>query len=275
MTLTVIAEDHQNPEMPDLQSDHGFSLLADINDQQILYDFGSADSLENNSRILGIDLEKVDRAFLSHGHYDHSGGMEAFLKANSRATITHGRGAFQPRWSVGSGAPKDVGISMIPTDKVVDRLTAVDTMVVEDSYVILPAAPGHHERPAGNERLLAGPEGSRLPDDFTDELILALKTEDGLVVVSGCSHRGILNIVDQVKTYCPKCPIRALIGGFHLVDKYESEENIVRIAEKLKEALPQSRIFTGHCTGDKAMGILSERLGGQIQQLHVGMKLSF
>ena len=275
MTLTVLAEDHGNPDMPDLDPEHGFSILADLNDLRILYDFGAKDSLEHNCRHLDVDLGTVDAALLSHGHYDHADGMKYFLKQNTSATIWHARGAFHPRWSISGGSPKDVGISMIPTDDIVERLAAVDTLQDRETYVILPAASGHRARPRGNATLLAGSEGDRLQDEFTDELTLVLRTDEGLVVVTGCSHRGILNIVDQVKTYCPECPIRALIGGFHLIDREENDEEVREVGRRLKMDLSESRIITGHCTGDRSLATLAESMGRPVERLKVGMTLSF
>ena len=275
MTLTVLAEDHENPDLPELDSEHGFSLLIDQNSSRILYDFGAKDSLRNNARHLGIDLGTVDTAILSHGHYDHADGMEYFLKENEKATIFHGRGAFHPRWSISRGTPRDVGVSMIPTDDVVRRLAAIDGLQDRDSFVILPAAPGHRARPRANARLLAGPEGNRLQDDFTDELTLVLRTGDGLVVVTGCSHRGILNIVEQVKTYCPECPVRALVGGFHLLDKEEDDDGIREIAKRMKKDLSDTRIITGHCTEGGTAAVLEESLEQPVERLKVGMTLSF
>ena len=275
MKLTVLAEDHPDPEHPDLNSDHGFSLLAEMGDLTILYDFGSDGSLSINSEKLGIDLGTVNSAILSHGHYDHSGGIGYFLSVNPDSRIHHGRGAFHHRWSISRGSPKEVGISLVPTEEVVERLSVVDSLIDNEEYVILPAAPGHRARPAGNASLLAGPEGNRLQDDFTDELTLVLRGDEGLVVVTGCSHRGILNIVDQVRAYCPKCPIRALIGGFHLVDADESDDSLRSIGAILNADLAETEVFTGHCTGSRSASILAEMMGQRIKTLHVGMVLNF
>lgn len=275
MTLTILAEDNVNPDHPELKSDHGFSLLADTGEIRLLYDFGAEGTLLANSRMLDVDLGTVDTAVLSHGHYDHADGMEDFLSVNTKATIHHGRGAFHPRWSISKGSPRDVGISLIPTEKIVSRLAVIDSLTDSRSYTVLPAASGHRGRPAGNASLLSGPEGNRLQDDFTDELTLVLRNSKGLVVVSGCSHRGILNIIDQVKAYCSDCPIQALIGGFHLIDKDENEESLIAIGKRLKKDLPDTRIITGHCTGKKAAATLEETMGRSIERMHAGMVLSF
>ncbi len=275
MTLTILAENTPHPSNPELISNHGFSMLIQTDEEHILYDFGPGNgTLTENARTLGVRLSGVTTAVLSHGHYDHSGDMAAFLKLNSIATVYHGRGAFFPRWSISKGPARDIGVPIIPTDEIVNRLCVVDTLKEMEELIILPAAPGHWPRPAGNANLLCGDEGARLPDEFTDELSLILKAGNGIILISGCSHRGILNIVDQTKTYCPKCPILAIIGGFHLTDS-ETEETLRLIAKELADKLPETRIITGHCTGAKAKKILSEHLGDSLEILHVGKVFTF
>ena len=274
MTLTVVSDDTPHPSNTKLRSDHGFSMLIRTDNEVILYDFGPRGVLIDNAKELGVRLSGVTSAVLSHGHYDHAGDMAAFLKENDIATVYHGRGAFFPRWSIAGGAPRDVGIPIIPTDNVVSRLAVVDVQTDRNEFIILPAAPGHAPKPAGNAKLLSGDEGARLPDEFTDELSLILRTAEGLVLLTGCAHRGILNIVEQMKTYCPKCPILAVIGGFHLTDS-ENEETLERIANELAARLPGTRIIAGHCTGPAAKQILAERLGTSFEKLHVGKILTF
>ncbi|MCK5736400.1 MAG: MBL fold metallo-hydrolase, partial [Spirochaetaceae bacterium] len=99
MTITIISEDSPNPKKTDLKSGHGLAVHIMINGISILYDFGPGGTLIPNSEKLGIKLEDVDAAILSHGHYDHSGDIEAFLKVNNKAKIHYGRDAFSPRWS--------------------------------------------------------------------------------------------------------------------------------------------------------------------------------
>jgi len=274
MTLTIISEDSPDPKNPELKSGHGLAVHIAINGFSLLYDFGPGGTLLPNAERLGIKLEDVDAAILSHGHYDHSGGIEDFLKVNSKAIVYHGRDAFAPRWSISRGSPREVGIPRKIEGKA-DRFALIKDLEDRNDFVILPAAPGLRRKPSGNSLLLAGPEGERLQDDFIDELTLVIRGEKGLVVLTGCSHRGILNIVDQIITYCSKCPINALIGGFHLRDKEESEENIRFVAEQLGESLPDSRIYSGHCTEGKAGKILAGTLGERYGKMHTGRVLEF
>ena len=275
MTLTILSENSSNPENPGLKAEHGLAVHVALDGYSILYDFGPKGTLLPNSEKLGISLETVSMGILSHGHYDHAGDLEAFLQVNDKARVYYGRNAFSPRWSISKGSPRDAGLPMKKDSDFADRLSVVKVLDKRDDFVILPAAPGFWARPTGNALLLAGSEGERLQDDFVDELTLVIHGKKGLVVLTGCSHRGILNIVDQVKTYCPKCPVSALIGGFHLVDKEESEENLRNIASRLATSLPESLIYSGHCTGKKAVDILAETFGDRYENMYVGKVMKF
>ena len=275
MTLTALVEDRANPDNPALSAITGFALHAALEDTSILYDFGDSGALMPNADALGIDLADVDTAVLSHGHHHHSGGLDAFLERNTKAAVLHGRGAFLPRWRIKGGPARDVGVSLNLSGDVVHRLQAVDSLDNRGSFVILPAAPGFQGRPADNTSLLAGPRGSRLPDDFTDELTLMLPSESGLVVVTGCAHRGILNIADQIAAYFADQKVAALIGGFHLLDEQESEDDLRRLAGKLAGILPEARIIAGHCTESRAVDVFGDIFGERFSTLCVGRRISF
>lgn len=275
MTLTVLSENSANPQYPDLKVEHGLAVHVELNQYNILYDFGPRGTLIPNSRILGVRLEEVNEAVLSHGHYDHGGDLESFLDINKRAVVYHGRDAFVPRWSISEGAAREVGLPFTPGEAMARRLSVVEKLDDREAFIILPAAPGHGAKPKGNSLLLAGPAGERLQDDFTDELTLVVRRDEGLVVLTGCSHRGILNIVDQVKTYCPACPISAIVGGFHLRDGEESDKDITEVCSRLAQSLPDSRVFSGHCTENKAGKVLADAFAGRYERLYSGMIMTF
>jgi 7,8-dihydropterin-6-yl-methyl-4-(beta-D-ribofuranosyl)aminobenzene 5'-phosphate synthase len=275
MTFTILSENTPNPADIGLMAEHGLSIHISLNEYSILFDFGPRGTLVTNSDKLGIRLQDVKMAVLSHGHYDHAGDLDVFLRLNKKATVYHGKDAFVPKWSISEGSPKEVGIPFTPDSDVADRLSVVNKRDDRNDFIILTAAPGHGLRPKGNNPLLMGPTGERLQDDFVDEITLVVRGEKGLVVLTGCSHRGILNIVDQVRTYCPDCPINALIGGFHLTDKDETEENLMSTCTRLAESLPESRIYSGHCTEKNADKALKELFQDRYEPLYVGKVMTF
>ena len=275
MKLTVLADNTPHPKNPGLIAKHGFAVHVEFNGFQMLYDFGPEGVLIPNAAVLGIDLSEVNIAVLSHGHYDHSGGLGAFFEINDIAKVRHGRGAFQPRWNVADGPARDIGVQLPGFENMVDRFSAVDNLVDMKDFIILPAAPGYRGKPDGNSSLLAGRAGERLQDDFTDELTVALRSEDGLVVMTGCSHRGVVNIIDQVKAYCPNCPIAALIGGFHLFDEKESQESLERVVSELVAEIPDAHVLAGHCTETRAADMLSDAFGERFSRIHTGFVTTY
>ena len=276
MTLTVLAENTANSENPRLKPKHGLSVHVSINDINVLYDFGPPGVLLHNARELGIKLEDVDIAVLSHGHLDHGGGIQEFIGINTKAVILHGRDAFIGRWSIRNSVPGSIAIPAEIRDNAAERFREVrEKSFPYPEFVLLPATPGPYPRPADNGNLLSGNSGERLPDQFDDELTMGLRGEKGLVVLTGCSHRGILNIVNQVKVYCPKCSITGLIGGFHLRDGIEKPETIRKISKQLLADLPDAVLHTGHCTEPGAMQILKESWGDRVQGIPVGKTISF
>ena len=275
MTLTTLVEDRADPHNTAVRAIPGFALHAALEKNSVLYDFGDSGALIPNADAMEINLADVDTAVLSHGHHHHSGGLAEFLECNTRATILHGRGAFMPRWRIAEGPARNVGASLDLSGDIVPRLQAVDSLDNRGGFIILPAAPGFQGRPADNTFLLTGRRGSRIPDDFTDELTLLLPSDSGLVVVTGCAHRGILNIIDQITAYFAGQPVAALIGGFHLLDERESPDNLKQLAEKLAAALPRARIIAGHCTETKALDVFAGTFGERFSTLFAGKRLSF
>lgn len=275
MILTILADSHPNPELPNLKSTHGFSIHADFEGHPLLYDFGSEGTLLHNAEHLGIDLTRVENAILSHGHCDHAGDLQAFLKKNSKAKVFHGRGAFHQHWKISDRLARDISVSLPLSDSIVARLQAVYSMEDHNDFIILPAAPGFRTRPKGNSSLLIGTEGSRLPDDFAEELTVVFRQKAGLVVLTGCSHRGILNIVDQVHAYFPDSQIVGLLGGFHLLDSRETPESIQAIADGLNSVTPRATIAAGHCTEGKSIEIFSDVIGERFIPLCAGKSLEF
>lgn len=272
MTLTIVVENTAHPDRPELRADHGLAVHIDTGEYRLLYDFGPEGPLKTNAEALGIDLGTVDLAVLSHGHHDHAGGLADFFAHNSTASVIHGKGALAPRWAIKKGQPKLVGVETGVSAQNTGRFTPIGGRLnPAPGVTLLTAAPGHHPRPAGNATLLAGPEGDRLPDTFDDEITAVIEGNTGIVVVSGCSHRGILNIVEQVKTFCSECPVAAVIGGFHLIDEKETDESRQAVAEGLRRALPESIFYLGHCTDPDAVQTIEALLGERTRRLHTGL----
>lgn len=253
MKVTVLVENTACTDQVIAQ--HGLSLYLETENHRILFDMGQSDAFIHNAQALEIDLSKVDIAVLSHGHYDHGGGLEAFLQVNQKAPVYIHETAFGPYYN---GTEKYIGLNpsllgnprLVPTKgslQVTSNLILRDCNELEwqfDSWGL-------------NKR-----EGEVFrPDDFAHEQYLEVKEGEKRILISGCSHKGILNIAEHFQP-------DILIGGFHL----NKQEDILALQETAKRLLDGStRYFTGHCTGDKQFDLMKEVMAERLERISTGM----
>lgn len=251
-------------ERPDLEAEHGLSLYLEVGGKKILFDMGQSDAFARNAAALGIDLSQVDLAVLSHGHYDHGGGLKRFLTLNDHAPVYLSRWAFEPHWH---GTERYIGLDpalvteprLIPVDGTVELgggLTLLDGSGRELSFPLDPAG------------LTVWRDGAFLPEEFRHEIYLRLQRPEGDLLISGCSHRGILNILRWFRP-------RTLIGGFHFMKLDPAgpdRQTLDRAAEVLAEG--DTVYYTGHCTGDAPFAYLQPRLPNRLHRIRTGTSLA-
>lgn len=256
MKIQVLVENTSH--RADLPAEHGLSLLIEACGQRILFDTGASAAFASNAERLGVDLHMVDVCVLSHGHYDHGGGLHHFLQLNSHAPVWVSQHAFDPHFNANG---KNIGIPSLLSNRV--RVAA------EDSYALAPGVVLHHAwhmptpYPAEGRGMTAIIDGTTLADDFRHEQYLMVE-ENGLrVLISGCSHRGVLNIAQHFRP-------DVLIGGFHFMTcSAAADEPRLREAADILLQQP-TRYYTGHCTGDFACGVLKPLMGGRLQMFSTG-----
>jgi 7,8-dihydropterin-6-yl-methyl-4-(beta-D-ribofuranosyl)aminobenzene 5'-phosphate synthase len=286
MTITVLSDNRANPQAPGLGSEHGLSLYVDTGQGRILFDTGASDLFARNARLLGIDLAAVDAAILSHGHYDHGGGLPAFLTVNARARISVGPGAFDPHFAATVGPlRKYVGLDRPCLEQIRGRSIIVDGEAEPVAGVFVLSSVGIGDRVPPDMSRFTRRTGSALePDDFSHEIIAVIAGEAGpggpagLAVLTGCSHKGILNVVAAVKDRFPGRQIKAIVGGLHMMNPAtrglaESPADIEAAGQALRDDTAVHRLYAGHCTGEKAFALLGRVMGPRIAQLAVGMRI--
>jgi 7,8-dihydropterin-6-yl-methyl-4-(beta-D-ribofuranosyl)aminobenzene 5'-phosphate synthase len=259
-----------------LEGEHGLSFLIEWNDKTILFDTGATGRFADNAEKLGIDIGAVDVAVISHGHYDHAGGLERFFQENSRAQVYMAGGADLNHYSKDPGSPyKYIGIDENVLNKYNNRITFLKgrTEIMDDIFILKEFKKGY-PIPKGNKYLYMEKEGAILNDTFDHEIVMVLKEDKAIVVFSGCSHRGIINVVETVFDEFKNIPVKAVFGGFHLMGRpssgmVEDKEDIIFTAEKLSQYKIE-RIYTCHCTGKRAFTILKNVLGGGIDYISTG-----
>jgi 7,8-dihydropterin-6-yl-methyl-4-(beta-D-ribofuranosyl)aminobenzene 5'-phosphate synthase len=253
---------------------HGLSFYLETPRHHALMDVGpSAAALENAAR-LGIDLHKIDTVILSHGHYDHSGGIVPFAALNSRAAILMQRTAVGEYYA-DDGEAADTRYRYIGIDRQISALPQVrflqgDT-VIDEEMELFTIRRRTHELPFANKRLLIRQHDGYVRDTFRHEQFLVLTDGGVRVLLSGCAHNGILSIMDAYRAKYGGFP-DAVISGFHLMVKreyaQEELEEIRQIAAALRSC--PCMFFTCHCTGPAAYEAMKSVMGEQLRYVHSG-----
>lgn len=241
MKIAVLFENtlSNKTNTPKLKNGHGLSLYIETKEHKILFDMGQNDDFAYNAESLGIDLSLVDIAILSHGHYDHGGGIEKFLNINNKANIYINKNSFGNFYS---GYEKYIGLDR----KLINNPRFVmteDLYNIDKDLYLTTIGKETLTYPMQNQNMLIKSEHSYLPDLFNHEQYLIITENGKKTVISGCSHKGILNIISPIDPH-------TVIGGFH-ISKIPTDINGTAILEKMAhELLKNTTVFyTCHCTG--------------------------
>ena len=254
---------------------HGLSFYAETSKHKILLDLGPSEETLRNAEKLGIDLSEIDTVILSHGHYDHSGGIMPFAGLNPDAAVYMQASADADYFSDGGEKAGGERYRYIGIDKAISELPQVVKLKgdhrIDDELELFTIKKRSHALPFTNKRLLIKENGGFVNDDFAHEQYLVIRDGDRRILISGCAHNGILSILDAFKDKYGTAP-DAVISGFHLMKKtkYTDEElrEIIDISKELKKYPTQ--FFTCHCTGMPAYRIMKLTMGEKLQYVHTG-----
>ena len=267
MKFTVLIE---NSGVEPFQPEHGLSILIEYENEQFLLDAGTTDLFLENAEILGVPLWDVKTCFLSHGHYDHSGGFGTYLSKNEKTSVYMMKHATEEYYS-GSGELHPIGIpgGVLETHK--ERFQFIDGVTkIKEGIYLIPHSTEGLARIGERAKLYRKINEELVPDDFSHEMSLVFETEKGLVIFNSCSHGGSKNSILEVMKAMPGKKVYAFIGGLHMKGGIYSEEEIQVLVEELKQ-LGLEILYTGHCTGDEAMQSLKKYMGNQIKELYTGL----
>jgi 7,8-dihydropterin-6-yl-methyl-4-(beta-D-ribofuranosyl)aminobenzene 5'-phosphate synthase len=275
MKIITLIENSDGKE--GLRSEFGLSLHIEANGKKVLFDAGSSSTFAENAKRLGVDLGQVDIAVLSHGHYDHGGGLGAFFLSNANALLflrTTADGDHYARFLL---KKRYVGLDRAVLQANKARLKWVEKDIeIAPGLHLLTTIPDDEQRPQTGKMILVRTEAAYVPDTFTHELAFVVKEPDGISVFTGCGHQGVLNMILAARRRFPDEPIKAVIGGFHLINNpvtggmAGTPEETRRIGQRIKQ-LGCQRIISGHCTGRKASAILKQELKDEYFELSTGM----
>lgn len=278
VTITILAD---NTATLQYRAEHGFSALVetrepDGSESVVLFDTGMGAIFEN-ADVAGVDLARVSDVVLSHGHYDHTDALAAFLEKHPAARVHASTGVFRDHYSLRTGTCRRIALSdgnRVILSALPHRqfLPFEKTDAVSESRIRLA---GRIPRLAAHETpspLLFADSACTIPDEVTDEIFLWLETNAGLVILTGCCHAGIINTCEYARKLVGPTHIHAVIGGFHLAGVSESR---LRATADYLEAHGISRIIPCHCTGTAETEWLANRLGPTVVKGESGKRIHF
>lgn len=253
MRIVTLVENTASRE--ELAAEHGLSLYIETGSHKILFDAGQSAAFADNAEKQGIDLREVDLAVLSHGHYDHGGGLAQFVRLNERAPIWMNPHAFEPHYNA---SDKDIGLEPELAESGRIRF-AEDGQRIGDGLTLYSRIDCPYGiRPFGLTM------GNRQPEDFRHEQYLLIEEAGKRVLISGCSHRGILNIMQWFRP-------DVLVGGFHFMKMDPAGMELEAAAAALLRW--PCTYYTGHCTGEAQFAALKAALGTRLQRLSGGIEI--
>ena len=294
MKITCLMENTIGNEI--CQSEHGFCLLVEMKDTTILVDTGASGLFMENAQKLGINLRKVETLFLSHGHYDHGGGIIEFCNCNPIAEIVMQKSALGNYWHKSEQVEKYIGLD--PAIKELENLSLVEgdyiyckgdlktgfgtekqnmkTEYEKQKYIHIFTLKKDKQNnlkcwPEGNLVLKEKIETGYVQDHFAHEQYIVVREDGKSVLISGCAHNGILNILEEYQRKFGQNP-DVIISGFHMRKKTGYSERDFEVIKETAKILKNTEIlcYTGHCTGEEPYQLMKEIMGEQLQYVHCG-----
>lgn len=255
-----------------LNAEHGLSFLITVDNQKILFDTGQTDLFIKNAKLLGETLKDVDYVVLSHGHLDHTGGLTHFLSINKNAKVLLKKAALQRKYSNSSGNLQEIGLrpeqlnSSFPNE----IIYLEENYKINDKIEIICNISNYTDFESDEKNLFIKQQNEFIPDPFEDELFLLIKENNKINIITGCAHRGIVNICKTAVDYSGNTDINLLIGGTHL--KGKSEERLIKTINELKN-MKMNKIVAGHCTGIESCIRMKDSIGKSVIYGAVGTEL--
>ncbi len=250
--ITILVEN--TASQPDFLAEHGLSFWIQYGSKRVLFDTGQSEILIHNAKISGIDLSTADAVILSHGHYDHTGGLSAVLDIAKKAVLYVHPEALSPKFSRKGGDIRMIGMPRCAAEKIQTLAGAGRVVWTQDPTQVFPNLSITGQIPRNTDFEDVGgafylDETCRSKDRLPDDQALFLNSNNGPIVVLGCAHSGVANTLSYVAKLNAQKRIYAVLGGMHLLNA--SNKRIEQTAEILRDYGVQ-KIGLAHCTGINA-----------------------
>lgn len=279
--LEILAIIENFSSSPELHAEHGLSLYIRQNDEYYLLDTGASSKFLDNAQKMGVDLKTLNGVIISHNHYDHTGGLPALLEFNKEVKVYMKNFAKSEFYYKVLFFKKNVGEKKGLFETYADRFVFIDEdLRLSKSIELMSNNVYDHAYYCKDTNLLEKKNGKFVPDEFNHELFIVLEENEKLIIVSSCSHNGIVNIVNTVKRKYPNKLISHIIGGFHFAligmgskpSKLNCTEGYIKeVAQILKRSC--NEIYTCHCTGKTAYDIMKKEIGDSVTYFDAGKKI--
>lgn len=268
LEISILSEN--TVEKRSLTAEHGLSFYFKYNNKEYLFDTGQGEVLFSNAEKMGIDLKNIDTVFLSHGHDDHTGGLKKLLALNPELRVIAHSDIFLPKYKKVDGELEFIGTEVEKAE--INNFKAAEFTIAAERGIyntgVIPAAKESYINP----RYFIKKDGKEIIDPFDDDNSLYIESESGVVILLGCSHKGVRNIIDEIKVQLGDKKITAILGGMHL--KRASREEIEELINYFAK-LDFDLLAPMHCTGRLAGAMFKEAFGERVKLASVGDKFEF
>ncbi|MCJ7621859.1 MAG: MBL fold metallo-hydrolase [Anaerolineaceae bacterium] len=275
MTKIICVVDNCAKEGTHLKAEHGLAFWIATDGGTMLFDVGqTAEVLSDNMAELHLDIKELSALAISHGHYDHTGGLEAILPKNTNLTVYANEDIFVPKFSLKEGKFSAIGFEFDRADyekRAQWRLSCNPQEIFAGLWTTGEII-GRDEPEGRSASHYIFENDAYMPDPYCDDMSLVLKTRKGLVLICGCCHAGILNTLTHVKRHFDG-PLIGVVGGIHLMN---ADGNLLNhVAGELEKDHSQPSYYLNHCTGNTALEALGARFGVRMHHFSAGETVIF